>query len=221
MSMIKICGLTRYEDIEAVNSYLPDFIGFVFYRKSKRYIKPEKAAALKKALDKRIKAVGVFVNEDIDELTDTALNVGLDIVQFHGGEDNDYIKEVKDRTGLEVWKAFGIKDGFNIERINRCAADRVLADAYTESYGGAGRIFNWDIIKTAENARNKIILAGGLDSMNIESAARNVAPYALDLSSGVETGGFKDEKKIKEIVRIVRNLESKAGERYGIPKTRK
>ena len=133
----------------------------------------------------------------------------------------DYIKEVKDRTGLEVWKAFGIKDGFNIERINRCAADRVLADAYTESYGGAGRIFNWDIIKTAENARNKIILAGGLDSMNIESAARNAAPYALDLSSGVETGGFKDEKKIKEIVRIVRNLESKAGERYGIPKTRK
>ena len=221
MSMIKICGLTRYDDIEAVNSYLPDFIGFVFYIKSKRYIEPEKAAALKKALDKRIKAVGVFVNEDIDELINTALNVGLDIVQLHGGEDNDYIKEVKDRTGLEVWKAFGIKDGFDIEKINQCAADRVLADAYTESYGGAGRIFNWDIIKTADGVRDKIILAGGLDGTNIEAAARDVAPYALDLSSGVETGGFKDEKKIKEIVRIVRNLESKAGERYGIPKTRK
>lgn len=221
MSMIKICGLTRYEDIEAVNSYLPDFIGFIFYRKSKRYIEPEKAAALKKALDKRVKAVGVFVNENIDSLTDTALNVGLDIVQLHGCEDNDYIKEVKDRTGLEVWKAFGIEDGFDIERINQCAADRVLADAYTESYGGAGRIFNWDIIKNAENVRNKIILAGGLDSTNIESAARDVAPYALDLSSGVETEGFKDGKKIEDIVRIVRNLESEAGERYGISKTRK
>ena len=195
MTKIKLCGLSRVEDIEVVNNLLPEYIGFVFAPKSKRYISPQKAAELKKLLDKKISAVGVFVNEEIEKVAEIAKF--LDLIQLHGDEDENYISTLKNLTGKKIIKAFKIKTTDDLQRAKNSRADFILLD----SGAGTGEIFNWQLLK---NFEREYFLAGGLTVENVSDAVKLLKPFAVDVSSGLETDGLKDADKMKKFVSAVR-----------------
>ena len=194
MKKIKICGLKRREDIEYVNKYQPDYIGFVFAGK-KRKLTYDQVVDLKKYLTSSIQVVGVFVNEDIFFVEKLVKEHVIDLVQLHGQEDQKYIQALKEKVDVSIIKAIQIKneDSFN----EHYDVDYYLYDHGT---GGTGESFDWSMLKEVD----KPVLAGGINLLNIDDALKKNV-YALDVSSGVETDGFKDEKKIKKIVRRVRN----------------
>jgi phosphoribosylanthranilate isomerase len=205
MSKIKICGLTRVCDIEAVNEYLPDYIGFVF-AKSKRQVDADKARILKKLLDKRIITVGVFVNEDISTILKLYKNDVIDIIQLHGDEDNEYIRLLKQYTGKPIIKAVRVQGVQQLIESNNYDCDYLLFDTYAISgYGGTAIAFDWSILGQVE-IKKPFFLAGGLNIGNVRQAVEQVSPYCLDISSGVETNGYKDKSKIKEIIKLIRSL---------------
>ena len=200
MTKIKICGLFRPEDIEAVNLYQPDFAGFIInFPKSHRNISPADLKQLKSKLDPRIKSVGVFVDRPLKEVRNLLEEGIIDIAQLHGSEDSDYIKALQ-TGGYEVWKAIEIQDRSDLERAIGSPADKILLDAGK----GQGRTFSWDILS---GLKMDYILAGGLHSGNVEQAIRSLHPLGLDISSGVESDGLKDAKKIEEVIRIVRGIQ--------------
>lgn len=201
MSKVKICGLTRNVDIEYVNKYLPDCIGFVFAA-SRRQVNTDDALKLSNVLDKWIKKAGVFVNHSIDEVLQITSVCGLDIIQLSGDEDFEYVKKLKSkvRSKAEIWKAIRVKDETSLSNAELFDADGILLDAYAgNAYGGSGKSFDWTIAAKASE-KFKIILAGGLDDSNVRQAIEIVNPFAVDVSSGVETDGYKDETKIKEFI---------------------
>ena len=197
MTKIKLCGLSRVEDIEVANEILPEFVGFVFYEKSKRYITPEKAAALKNLLDKKISAVGVFVNEKIENVAKIAKF--LDLIQLHGNEDENYISTLRNYTDKKIIQAFKIKTADNLNFAKNSRADFILLD----SGAGTGEIFNWQLLK---NFEREYFLAGGLNVENISDAVKILKPFAVDVSSGIETGGVKDTEKMRKFVELVRKF---------------
>lgn len=202
MPKIKICGLKRLEDIYTVNEYKPDYIGFVFAGK-KRCISPELAYELKQHLDKIIKAVGVFVNAEIEFILKLVESVTIDVIQLHGDEDNAYIQELRLKTSVPIIKAVRVKSAEDILASEDIECDYLLLDTYADNaYGGTGRAFDWNIIPKISKP---FFLAGGLTPENIAAAA-NVNPYCLDISSGVETDGFKDKMKIEKAIKIVRSV---------------
>lgn len=147
MSKIKICGIKRMEDIDCVNQYLPDYIGFVFYKKSSRYITSSTAAELKKNLNPMIKAVGVFVNEDIDFISNLCRNKIIDMIQLHGNEDENYINNLKSITDKKIIKAIRVQNQSQILDAESLPADYVLLDTYIkEMYGGSGKTFDHSLI---------------------------------------------------------------------------
>jgi phosphoribosylanthranilate isomerase len=198
MSKIKICGLSRVEDIKIVNRVLPDFIGFVF-ASSRRRVDIATAAALKKELDPRIEAVGVFVNEGIDTIARMYKRKIIDVVQLHGDEDEAYIAKLKKHCDCPLIKAVGV--GSVLPPLPR-RADFLLFDTLAEQRGGTGRTFDWDILK--KYAGLPYFLSGGLDVNNATKAIKTLSPYCVDVSSGVESDGIKNEKKIDAFVRLVR-----------------
>lgn len=203
MTKIKICGLRRVEDIEMVNKNLPDYVGFIF-AESKRKVTQEKAKELIDKLDKRIKTVGVFVNKKEGEVKEIGKYCGLDILQFHGEETAEYCDRF--RGDYEIWKAFSVKErGIEKKLLEyKEQTDLCLLDAYNKKVrGGSGEIFNWDLIEGISE-RYKVALAGGITSENILEAVEKVRPYIIDLSSGVETDGFKDEEKIEEVIKKIK-----------------
>ena len=187
MIKIKFCGLSRVEDINFVNELCSEYIGFVFYKKSKRYVAPETAAALKKILRKEISAVGVFVDAPIDFVA--SLNF-LDAIQLHGNESETYIKNLRGLTNKIIIKAF------RFDAIKNTAADFILIDAGA----GDGKTFDW----TKINLQREYFLAGGLNPENVSTAIKILKPFAVDVSSGIETGGRKDFSKMKKFIRAVR-----------------
>ena len=195
MVKIKFCGLTRPCDIEAVNELKPDYIGFVFWQKSKRNIERSKAKELKAMLSKDIKAVGVFVDEDISQVAELLKTGIIDIAQLHGSEDEAYIKELRNLTGKKIIKAFKITSEDDISKANESSADYVLLDAGM----GDGKTFDWNIIN---NIHRPYFLAGGLDCNNVSEAISKLAPFAVDVSSGIETEGLKDPIKMREFMSI-------------------
>lgn len=202
MTKIKFCGLTRSADIEAVNEIKPDYIGFVFVADRRRYIPPDKAAELKQKLISQIKAVGVFINE-APSLVAQLLNQNIiDIAQLHGDENDDYIQNLRKLTDKPIIKAFKIKTKEDIEALEKCSADYVLLDSGT----GTGKIFDWQLV---QNVKRPYFLAGGLNISNIEDALQHLQPFAVDLSSGIETEGFKDKTKMAAFAAIVKNNERK------------
>lgn len=206
MTKIKICGLRRIEDIEIVNNYLPDYIGFIF-AKSKRKISIEEGETFSIELDNRIKKVGVFVNEKLDILLETADRVKLDIIQLHGDEDLDYIDKIDKK--YKIWKAIRVEDKRDVEIIKKYEnkVDKILLDSFHEDeYGGTGLNFDWNMIKNIN--MEKIVLAGGINYGNILGAIKITQAETLDISSGVETDGFKDLEKIKDIILKVRNMSN-------------
>ena len=206
MIKTKFCGLKRPEDIDIVNRLHPDYIGFVFFKKSKRNVEPEQARKLKEKLDPDIKAVGVFVDEDKEFIAGLSNENIIDIIQLHGNEDEKYIGQLRLLTDAKIIKAFQIKKEDaddekrlqeKIEAINVSSADMVLID----SGQGTGSAFNWEILKLI---KRPYFLAGGINTDNIEEAVRDIRPYAIDVSSGIETDGVKDEEKMTTIIEAVR-----------------
>ena len=202
MVKVKICGLRRKEDIEYANELKPDYVGFVF-AKSKRQLEVEQALYLIRLLDKEIKTVGVFVNEPVENALKIAQTLNLDVLQFHGDETQDYIDNFKNFT---VWKAIRIKDKEDLEKTKEFKVNSFVFDTMRKNeYGGTGKTFNWEVLKGIE-LNVPIILAGGLNENNVEEAIKIVNPYAVDVSSGVETEGYKDFKKIKSFIEKVRGI---------------
>lgn len=197
MTKIKLCGLKRECDIEAVNKLNPDFIGFVFAEKSKRYVNPIEAAKLKEMLSKDIKAVGVFVNESPEAVAELLNKGTIDMAQLHGSEDEEYISRLRSLTDKPLIKAIKVQSKADIEAADESSADYVLLD----SGAGTGMTFNWQLIK---GIKRPYFLAGGLTPENVAEAVKTLNPYAVDVSSGIETDGLKDEAKMADFVSIVR-----------------
>jgi phosphoribosylanthranilate isomerase len=198
MSKIKICGLSRMEDISAVNRVLPDYIGFVF-APSRRQINERMAAILKESLNSRIKAVGVFVNQEIDIVAGLYQSGVIDMVQLHGDEDEGYIARLKEHCGCPVIRAIGIVDALPPMLKN---VDYYLFDTLSGQRGGTGEAFDWSVLR--DYSGPPYFLAGGLSIVNIPEAIHTLAPFCIDVSSGAETDGKKDADKINQIVQLVR-----------------
>ncbi|WP_312430250.1 phosphoribosylanthranilate isomerase [Lacrimispora sp.] len=200
---IKLCGLTRREDILAVNTWKPDFAGFVF-APGKRRLTGTKAQELKSMLLPEIPAVGVFVNSPIDDILSLTGNGIIDLIQLHGDEDRDYMIKLKSclAPGIPVIKAIRVRQAEDMKEAENLPADYLLFDTYTkELYGGSGKTFDWSMIP---DINKPWFLAGGIDASNVRQAMKTKA-FCLDLSSSVETEGKKDPQKIKEIIQTVRS----------------
>lgn len=201
MTKIKLCGIQRYEDIDVVNELLPDYIGFVFAKKSKRFISYDMAKSLKKRLDKRVKAVGVFVNESIENIIYLVRNDIIDLIQLHGDEDREYISKLKNYVNTPVIKAFRIKYKDDINNLYKEGSDFILLDAGA----GDGKTLDESILK---DFKDDYFLAGGLSPDNIYEKINTLHPFGVDVSSGIETDGKKDADKMRKFVKLVREVEN-------------
>lgn len=199
MTKIKMCGLRRPEDIEFANRVKPDYIGYVFAEKSKRYIATEKAAELTKLLDGDIVPVGVFVDETMENVIAAVKMGAVKMVQLHGSESEDFISELKSR-GIPVIKAFQVGAAEDIAAAERSCADMVLLD----SGKGSGQTFDWSLIGSI---KRPYLLAGGITAENAAQAIRQLRPFGVDASSCLETDGFKDIAKMKAFAQAVRAAE--------------
>jgi len=220
---VKMCGISKVETIPAVVEAKPDYMGLVFAQ-SKRQVTVDQAKILVSELHKQyanrynrdviqwsndvvqefIKTVGIFVNETLDNLVTIATEVNLDAVQLHGDEDEAFIQSLKERTNVEVWKAVQIRSAADAEAWIDSSADMLLFDAYhKDERGGTGEVFDWSCLDEFERP---FMLAGGIDSANVARAIRTVRPYGIDISSGIETEGVKDDEKIKAFTNIVRTI---------------
>ncbi|WP_407391269.1 phosphoribosylanthranilate isomerase [Methanobrevibacter sp.] len=198
MVKIKICGLKRLEDIEIVNKFLPDYIGFVF-ADSKRKISHDLASKLKDNLDSKIIPVGVFVDAPQDEILKLYENGIIDIAQLHGNESEEYISDLKKKTNgaLKIIKAIEVSEDTDLLKYDNSKADYLLFD----SGKGSGKTFDWRLMR--DDLTKEFFLAGGLNSQNVQEAIEEFNPYAVDLSSSLEVDGFKDENKIREIMEVI------------------
>ena len=197
MTRLKICGLFREEDISYANAVRPDYVGFVF-APSRRQVTREKATELRKLLDPSIPTAGVFVDEETSRILELLSDGIISIVQLHGHEDEEYIADLKEKTGALIIKAVKPENREDVRNAEKSSADFLLFD----SGAGTGRVFDWSLL---EGVQRDYFLAGGLNKENVEEAINVLHPFAVDLSSGVETDGFKDLEKMKEIRRLVKN----------------
>lgn len=200
MAKIKMCGLCRPCDIRAANEIKPEYIGFVFSPGSRRYVTYGQALELKALLEPDIQAVGVFVNENPETVADLLAQGVIDIAQLHGREGESYIRKLRTLTDRPVIKAFCIKNKYDAAQAQRSTADYILLD----SGAGTGTVFDWKLIP---DIQRPYFLAGGLSPDNVGEAVRYLQPYALDVSSGIETGGRKDKIKMAAFAAAVRKEE--------------
>ena len=198
MVKIKICGIRRLEDIAIVNKYRPNYIGFVF-ADSKRQVSHELAAELKSNLDSDIVSVGVFVDANLEEIIELYDEGIIEIAQLHGTESEEYINVLKERTNneLKIIKAIVMSQDNDLSYYDDLDVDYLLLD----SGKGSGKTFDWRLI--SHDFKKEFFLAGGINSTNVVEAIERFNPYAIDLSSSLETDGFKDENKIKEIMEVI------------------
>ena len=200
---IKLCGMRRPEDIRAVNQAKPDYIGFICSRRFWRHISLEEAAVLKRMLDPGIQAVGVFVDEPYEEIAGWLKKGVIDLVQLHGEEDEYYIRQLRkvmlfQETLVPVIQAFRVKTEKDLLRAGHSIADYILLD----SGAGSGVTFDWSLLDSMDRP---YFLAGGLGPNNVAEAIRRFHPYAVDMSSSLETERKKDPEKIRSAVREARN----------------
>ena len=222
---VKMCGISKIETIPAVIEANPDYMGLVF-APSKRQVTVDQAKTLVEELHKQyanrynrdaeqysnqtlihqesIKTVGVFVNETVESLLKIAKEVKLDVIQLHGDEDESFIQTLKEQSNVEVWKAVQVRSAADAEAWIDSSADMLLFDAYhKDERGGTGEVFDWSSLDEFERP---FMLAGGINSTNVARAIRTVRPYGIDISSGIETEGVKDDDKIKAFTNIVRTI---------------
>lgn len=200
MTKIKLCGLTRPEDITAANALEPDFVGFVFAPKSRRYVTGEQARTLRNQLSSSIQAVGVFVDEEPEQVAALLEDGIIDLAQLHGREDEGCLERLRALTEKPIIQAFPIKTPKDLERAQASSADNILLD----SGAGTGIPFDWTLLK---NFRRPYFLAGGLGPDNVAQAIRTLHPWGVDVSSGIETGGVKDFHKMAAFAAAVRKEE--------------
>lgn len=205
MIKVKICGIKNQADLNIINQYKADFAGFIM-AESKRKVSLDQLKELLTALEPNIVPVGVFVNQGIDFVIE-AVQSGIRVVQLHGDEDSIYVNKLRDSLSPDtlIWKAVRIgKEDLDLTQIKNLNVDGYLLDTYhPNAYGGTGESFEWEKAKTLE-LNKPIILAGGLKPENVREAIETACPYCVDVSSGVEVLGDKDEEKVKVFVHQVR-----------------
>lgn len=197
MTKIKLCGMRRVIDIQTANNLKVEFIGFVFWPKSKRMVTPEEAAELKSILSPDIAAVGVFVDEKAETVAELLNRGTIDIAQLHGSEDEAYICHLRTLTRKPLIQAFRIREQKDLEAAALSSAESVLLDAGK----GDGITFDWTLLR---DFSRPYFLAGGLTPENVSAAIDQLHPYAVDISSGIETNGIKDAEKMTAFVKAVR-----------------
>jgi phosphoribosylanthranilate isomerase len=202
---IKICGITNREDAFAAVDTGVDALGFIFYKKSPRYVSPEKAKDIIEGLPLAVTNVGVFVNQDVPEVKTVFDFCRLNLLQLHGNESPDYCRDFPESLLI---KALSPKPGDDLGIVSLYPVKAFLVDAYDpEQYGGTGKTSNWELAATL-SAMLHLILSGGLQKDNIREAIATVSPVAVDINSGVEVSpGKKDHRKIREIVDIIRQTD--------------
>lgn len=209
MTKIKICGLSRREDIESVNMVSPDYIGFIMgFPKSHRNITIERAKTLRAGLKEEIQVVGVFVDAEISMIVDACAQKVIDIIQLHGREDIRYIERLKAvlasvEVQAKIIKAIQVKSKEDLALIKEVPADMILLDAGM----GDGRLFSQEQIDLLKSVNRDYFLAGGLNPENVSELLESLHPFGVDVSSGVETEKKKDRKKIRRFVQNVRNYD--------------
>jgi phosphoribosylanthranilate isomerase len=198
---VKICGITRHEDAELAASLGAWAIGFVLWPQSKRFADPAVAAGIARALRRRVELVGVFVSPTLDEVVRATEAIGLTLVQLHGDEGPAFCTAVAERTGARVIKALGVGSGADIRDAQRYHTDFHMLDAAAgAAYGGTGRTWDWDLIAQRRSS-TPLILSGGLTPENVGEAIAAVHPWAVDVSSGVESApGIKDPSKVEAFI---------------------
>lgn len=211
MTKVKICGLKTLDDVDKVNKYLPEYAGFVFAN-TKRFVTDEQALMMKQALATEIKAVGVFVNEPIEHVAELCRRGIIDVAQLHGEESEEYIRNLKKITDISVIKATKVQNASQVAERMSEEADYMLFDTYKKGeLGGTGERFELSILEEClENLARQgrkikpYFLAGGLDETNVSEVLGRIGCYCVDVSTGVETDGVKDEVKIKSFIENVR-----------------
>ena len=194
---LKICGLTKREDVEAAIKAGARYLGFIFYDKSPRHVTPEQVKEISRDLPEGVKKVGVFVNASIEDIQQIVEFCSLDVVQLHGDESPEFARQLK---GIEVWKALSLRNTADMKRAENYPADAVLVDAMTaEQRGGTGQLCDWSLAAELSSIRS-VILAGGISPLNIKEAIAQVKPVIIDVNSGVESApGIKDKNKLANI----------------------
>ena len=201
MTEVKICGMRRLEDIRYANELRPDMIGVVFWRPSKRYVSADDASELRSSLDTGIKPVGVFVDEDPRVVADIANRGIVDMVQLHGVEDEEYIHGLRKLIDAPIIRTFCVRSEEDLVKASESSADMVLLD----NGKGTGQTFDWTLMR---DLGRDFILSGGLSASNVGDAVRRFHPHAVDVSSAVETDGFKDRSKMEQFIDAVRSARS-------------
>lgn len=206
--IVKICGITNYEDAKLATALGADILGFIFYKKSPRYISPSKAAQIINKLPAKAKKAAVFVNEDVSKVIEILKKCQFDHIQLHGDEPQSQINEYK-KLGYSVIRAIRANKEDSIGILKDYNADIFLVDNYSNNlYGGTGKLSNWDFAKEASK-KYKVILSGGLNPKNILKAVKYVNPYGVDISSGIEKEpGKKDADKMKLLFRLLKEDSS-------------
>ena len=203
MVKVKICGITNFEDAQTAVLAGCDMLGFVFYEKSPRYIRPDRAGDIISSLPGEVEKVGLFVNEHKKTVTDILNQIKeIDILQFHGDETPDYCSAFNKR----IIKAIRVKNKDSVKQMASYNVNFFLLDAFKKDvYGGTGENFEWKLAKDAKAYNVSIILSGGLNPENVKEAIELVEPYAVDVSSGVEISpGRKDPELIKRFIQEVK-----------------
>lgn len=202
--IVKICGITNIADALVATEAGADALGFMFYDQSPRHIAIDSAAAIARQLPPYVVKVGVFVNAPADLVQRVSGECGLNLLQFHGEESPEYCVQF----GLMNMKAFRIRDGETLKELSQFPTDAWLLDAFSaDQWGGTGKSFNWALAAEAKKWGRPIFLAGGLTPENVAQAVKTVQPYAVDVSSGVESApGKKDPRKIQEFVRNAKSV---------------
>jgi len=198
---VKVCGTTRLKDALLAVECGADAIGFIFYKKSPRYVSAKTAKEICSKLPPFVHRVGVFVNETADKINRIADRCGLDAVQLHGDESPAFCKKIRHR----VIKVVRVKDAASLKEMSRYAVDGFLLDTWKEDqWGGTGKVFDWELAARAKKY-GPVIIAGGLNPRNVKAAIKKVQPYGVDVSSGVEQSpGKKDPRKVKAFIKAVR-----------------
>ena len=198
MPKIKLCGMMSLQDIETANRLMPDYVGFVFWPKSRRFIRPENASEFIQNMPVRIPTVGVYVDASTELVAKMFKNDLINLAQLHGSEDESYIAELRRMCDVPIIKAFRIKGEADLEAAYKSTADYIMLDAGM----GDGVTFNWDFL---EGFNRPYFLAGGLTTENVGNAIKRLNPFCVDVSSGIETDGKKDPIKMTAFVNAVRN----------------
>lgn len=205
MVLVKICGITNLKDGLAAPAFGADMVGFNFYAKSPRYVRPTAAGAIASRLPREVKKVGVFVNESLEDINAACQAARLDAIQLHGDETEEFVQQIRSALALPVIRAIRIGDPE--AEITDTVADAVLLDAYSpDKYGGTGERFDWETAVTLKDRFNEIYLAGGLTPENVAEAVNIVRPFAVDVAGGVEARpGIKDLVKMRAFIENAKN----------------